>query len=278
MSQNNTPAPLSTQAPRCATILDLPTEILQTVFTYFSRGDLIKCSTVCKCWDTASKAFIWSAIGARFCSKFICDPTMGATVLSQYAHHVRQLEVRNESILEYLFVRKTVCLPNEWCPWSQFRLALYLNSTLLTNLHRLDIWCPLDSGTKSPSAKDMVSALIRNSSDLIALEIHCPQRLETTVRLINECKKLQELWVAFVMDMCSAKNLMDHAPESIRKVRLRVSKELGHHEFCAEANDILANEMMDIEGMLDEEIWEARVMSDPIIVIAHLVSPGEEEA
>ncbi|KAF9307201.1 hypothetical protein BG003_000773 [Podila horticola] len=46
---------------------------------------------------------------------------------------------------------------------------------------------------------------------------------------------------------------------------------------CAEAYDLLGDEMMDIEGVLDEEIWEARVMSDPIIVFADLVSPGEEE-
>ncbi|KAF9321012.1 hypothetical protein BG003_004041 [Podila horticola] len=73
---------------------------------------------------------------------------------------------------------------------------------------------------------------------MIAMEIHCPQRLETTVRLINECKKLQELWVAFVMDMRSAKKLMDHAPESIRKLRLRVSKELGHHESVDQVSGV----------------------------------------
>jgi hypothetical protein len=35
--------------------------------------------------------------------------------------------------------------------------------------------------------------------------------------------------------------------------------------------------MMDIEGVLDEEVWEARVMSDPTIVFSDLVSPGDEE-
>jgi hypothetical protein len=36
--------------------------------------------------------------------------------------------------------------------------------------------------------------------------------------------------------------------------------------------------MMDAEGMMDEEIWEARVMSDPIIVIADLISPGKKKS
>lgn len=45
----------------------------------------------------------------------------------------------------------------------------------------------------------------------------------------------------------------------------------------ADAYDILAEEMMGIEGFLDEHVWEPRVMSDPNIVFADLVSPEEEE-
>jgi hypothetical protein len=35
--------------------------------------------------------------------------------------------------------------------------------------------------------------------------------------------------------------------------------------------------MIHIEGLLDEEVWEARVMSDSSIDLADLVSPGDEE-
>ncbi|KAI9239020.1 MAG: hypothetical protein BYD32DRAFT_450562 [Podila humilis] len=51
----------------------------------------------------------------------------------------------------------------------------------------------------------------------------------------------------------------------------------GYKVVCAEAYDILTDEMMDIEGMLDEEVWEARVMSDATIVFSDLVRPGDEE-
>ncbi|KAI9242917.1 MAG: hypothetical protein BYD32DRAFT_447611 [Podila humilis] len=48
-------------------------------------------------------------------------------------------------------------------------------------------------------------------------------------------------------------------------------------QYAPKAYDILTDEMMDIEGVLDEEVWEARVMSDPTIVFSDLVSPGDEE-
>lgn len=46
----------------------------------------------------------------------------------------------------------------------------------------------------------------------------------------------------------------------------------------AKAYDILADKMMGIEGVLNEQAWEAKVMSDLIIVFANLVGPGEEES
>ncbi|KAG0014656.1 hypothetical protein BGZ81_000346 [Podila clonocystis] len=229
MSDNTPPAHASIQTPRYSTILDLPAEILQTAFRYLSRGDHIKCSTVCKSWSFSSKAFIWSTIGTRFSSKLLHDSTVGAALLSKYAHHVRQLEIRNESILEYLFMRKTMRLRKERHPWSQFQLFLDLNSTLLTNLRRLDIWCPLDSSTKSTDARIMASALIKNSSRLVALEIHRPQRLETAVDLIDGCEKLQELYISFAIDPRSAKIMMGHTPDSVRKLRLEVSRKRGFH-------------------------------------------------
>ncbi|KAF9311683.1 hypothetical protein BG006_004498, partial [Podila minutissima] len=47
--------------------------------------------------------------------------------------------------------------------------------------------------------------------------------------------------------------------------------------YPSEYYDILAAEMMGIEGFLDEHAWEVRVMSNPIIFFADLVTPEEKE-
>ncbi|KAI9232983.1 MAG: hypothetical protein BYD32DRAFT_474625 [Podila humilis] len=49
-------------------------------------------------------------------------------------------------------------------------------------------------------------------------------------------------------------------------------------KVCAKTYDILADKMMGIEGVLIKQAWEAKVMSDLIIVFADLVGPGEEES
>lgn len=190
MSENTPSAPPATHVPRRTAILGFPTEILQMVFLHVGQGDLVKCSTVCKSWYSSSKSLVWSIIGARFNSKLSLNPVFGAVLLTKYAHHFWKLDVYNDSILRILFVRTKLRPRNEWHPWSQSYEFIDLNSPLLTNHRQLSVSFPLNSSVMSPSAKDMVLALLRNSPCLDTLEILDSQRKKTILDLIVECQTL----------------------------------------------------------------------------------------
>ncbi|KAF8952561.1 hypothetical protein BGZ52_005407 [Haplosporangium bisporale] len=134
-------------------------------------------------------------------------PLFAAAALTKYAHHVEELGVLHETILEHLCARKNHPLRK-----ASYRLSRVLRFLDLES-HRAFKYQGNGHGTtrEQPKFGRPGDSLAARAGDIDG-HFRCG-------------KKLQDFWVQFPSDTRSAKQLLTLVPESVIKLRLKVPQQ-----------------------------------------------------
>ncbi|KAF9379460.1 hypothetical protein CPB97_008955 [Podila verticillata] len=270
-SSNSEPAAVQEVDRTPATIASLPPEVLESVLTYVSRGDLTKCACVSHYWNQVSTPLIWKVLDAKAFSLFIglnTHYTQVKQILAKNALYVRELQIRAFGVFDYLFVRKDQQELSEHPSRHIFREDFSLDSAVFTKLRKLSImFCIIDAHGPGESTLDTMMALISNNPGLTALEFLEEQNEEELMSLVLACADLKEISILFPMRPALAKQVLLQLPESIRKVALYVDTHFGYQEGHGDhlygfdgdhtdPYDVFDSDYDEFYGNYDEEFYD----------------------
>lgn len=213
------------------TLSSLPPEILDTIFQYLSRYDILQCVCVSRAWQTHLAPLIWRSINIKIPAQLALFQSSSVQhTLARNAAHVHHLSITFRSLCS-IFLPKNI--PPHYIQRKSENIAGF-RPALLTNLRTLEWFnikdpplrnihstaLPYRPGWHESRLDAQFASLVQQQkSALSRLVIDVPICSKLLLKLVTEdMPHLQHLEVRSTGSELDLKTMLENLPECIRAV------------------------------------------------------------